>query len=293
MELQSPSNPICCSSQASIFQPITILCHKKPLGSITELWHGFKFKLLSSDKSSSDALHLSCLSWNIEGFSRNIHSLKHYNKNYKPSLIFLSEPQLFQCDAKSLLKTLQGEYSSYLNSEDLYHPDLALERCKAKGGTMLLWETSLDPYISIVPSDSPAILPMVLQLPHHSISCHVVIYLPTSGQEAEFVAALASLDACLNDIYLKYENCPIFIRGDANVNPNNVSRPPYFVIFLTSTIFSVLTFITLPTTTSLAMVPLTLHWMSSYTKIFLLSLKISSLSYASLTTPSLIPTMIS
>ena len=97
---------------------------------------------------------------------------------------------------------------------------------------MLLWKTSLDPYISIIPSDSPAILPMVLKLPHHSASCHVVIYLPTSGQEAEFVAALASLDSCLNDIYLKYEECPIFIRGDANVNPNNASRASLFRHFL-------------------------------------------------------------
>ena len=97
---------------------------------------------------------------------------------------------------------------------------------------MLLWKTSLDPYISIIPSDSPAILPMVLKLPHHSASCHVMIYLPTSGQEAEFVAALASLDSCLNDIYLKYEECPIFIRGDANVNPNNASRASLFRHFL-------------------------------------------------------------
>ena len=97
---------------------------------------------------------------------------------------------------------------------------------------MILWDSSLDPYVSILPPSSPAVLPIILKLPKHAVSCHIVIYLPTSGQEAEFVTALASLDSCLSDIYLKYEDCPVFIRGDANVNPNNVSRASLFRHFL-------------------------------------------------------------
>ena len=151
---------------------------------------------------------------------------------FKPSLICLSEPQLFQCDVKSALEPIQGEYCFFLNSEDLHSPELPLENMRAKGGTMLLWEISLDPYITILPSTTSSILPMLFKPPNHTMSCHIVIYLPTSGQESEFVAAMASLDSCICDIYLKYENCPIFIRGDANVNQNNFSRASLFRHFL-------------------------------------------------------------
>ena len=132
----------------------------------------------------------------------------------------------------SLLAAVKGEYSHFLNSEDLHDPGLALDKCRAKGGTMLLWRSSLDPFVSILPSSTPAILPMLLKLPKHGISCHIVIYLPTSGHEPEFVAAIASLDFYIEEINLKYDGCPIFIRGDANVNPNNVARASLFRHFL-------------------------------------------------------------
>ena len=139
---------------------------------------------------------------------------------------------MFQCDVKPLLASVQGEYSHFLNSEDLFTPELPMEKSKAKGGTMLLWDRSLDPYVKILPSPTPAVLPMVLKLPNFTISCHIVIYLPTSGQETEFVSAMANLDSCLSEIYLKYEGCPVFIRGDANVNPRNISRVRLFHHFL-------------------------------------------------------------
>ena len=73
---------------------------------------------------------------------------------------------------------------------------------------------------------------MMLKIPNYTTSCHIAIYLPTSGLEAEFVSAMASLDACLEEIYLKYDPCPIFIRGDANVNEKHASRAPLFKHFL-------------------------------------------------------------
>ena len=76
--------------------------HQKPLDNL----QGF-FKLVSNDNSPRDAISSSFVSmtWNIEGFSRNLHSLKYFTDQYKPSLVFLSKPQLLQCDASALLKT--------------------------------------------------------------------------------------------------------------------------------------------------------------------------------------------
>ena len=90
------------------------------------------FKLLAPDKSASDANIVTCFSWNIEGLKRNIHSLKYFIDLHKPELIFLSEPQVFQCDVNAILETVHGQFSYHLNSEDFHQPDLALDHPKAK-----------------------------------------------------------------------------------------------------------------------------------------------------------------
>ena len=101
---------------------------------------------------------------------------------------------------------------------------------KAKGGTMVMWETSLDPYISVVPTTSSAVAAILLNLPGVSISAHVAIYLPTAGQEAQFLSALADLEELLRI----HENLRIFIRGDSNVNPKNQSRSSLLSHFLST-----------------------------------------------------------
>ena len=175
-----------------------------------------------------EASCLTCFSWNIEGLRRNIHSLKHFIGLYDPHLIFLSEPQIFQCDIDSLFKTLEGQFSFHLNSEDLLHPELALEHHKAKGGTLALWTSSLDPYVTVIPTLSSSVLAIALAIPNLVISCHICIYLPTAGQENEFFAALSCLDNCLTDLDEAYGTPHIYIKGDANVNPRNTHRAKVF-----------------------------------------------------------------
>ena len=77
------------------------------------------------------------------------------------------------------------------------------------------------------------------------------MYLPTSGKEVEFVSALSSMDACLEMIKEDYD-CPIYLRGDANVNPNNSTR------MSKNTLFPTLISTTTPIITSLEMACLTL-----------------------------------
>ena len=138
--------------------------------------------------------------------------------------MFLSEPQVFQADIKGFLTNVQHEYYFSLNSDDLYDPELALMKSKAVGGTLALWRRWLDPFISVHPVQSSAFLPLILQLPGAVTSVHLALYLPTSGKEYEYVSELASLKNCLDDLKDKYANPVIFIRGDGNFNPKNVSR---------------------------------------------------------------------
>ena len=157
-------------------------------------------------------------------------NLKHFCSEYHPDIVFISEPQAFQCDIASLSKPFLGEYSVLLNSEETSHPELALDCPKAHGGTLVMWRTKLDPFITPLPTTSPSFLPILLQLPGFSPSIHIALYLPTSGRDPDFVSSLSLLDDFVDEMSFTY-GCPIFIRGDANCNPNNTRRTALFSHF--------------------------------------------------------------
>ena len=106
-------------------------------------------------------------------------------EEYHPDLIFLSEPQLFACDAEIVMSHMMGEYCYFLNSHDKLEPDLPLKQSKAHGGTMVIWKRDLDPFIT-VRSDlihSPSFLPLIIQPPGSTPSIHFCTYLPTCGRD--------------------------------------------------------------------------------------------------------------
>ena len=173
------------------------------------------------------------LSWNIEGAKRGSANLAHFVKTLQPALIFLSEPQLFQCDASLALAPLLPTFCYKLNSQDSYYPELALEQRQAHGGTLAMWHSALDPFVSLLPTSSPAVLPLLLSIPGLSKSVHIVVYLPTSGRDEDFVIALASLTAVLDSLLEDHLGVPVFIRGDCNVNPNNLPRVQLLTSFQT------------------------------------------------------------
>ena len=150
--------------------------------------------------------------------------LKSVLSRSKPNFISLSEPQMFQCDAKQVMQHLEGEYCYHLNSDDLHDPELPLVKSRSLGGTMMLWNKEIDPYIEIINTTSTAFLPIVLKMPDLKVSIQVTIYLPTHGKDSEFVSDLADLRNCLDELIERYIDPIIFIRGDGNVNANNSMR---------------------------------------------------------------------
>ena len=178
--------------------------------------------MATSAKATSQ--QLSALTWNIEGIKRNVFSLVEVLTSEKSSLVFLSEPQVYQCVMANIVQYLDHDYCSSLNSEDIMDPELPLLKSKAKGGTMVLWRKWLDPHIKVIPVSTASFLPIVLTLPGCQPSVHVAVYLPTHGQDTEFVSELASLRNCLDDLLTKYSNPCLYIRGDANVNAKNTTR---------------------------------------------------------------------
>ena len=154
---------------------------------------------------------LTALTWNIENIKKNVFVLAQLLSIHRSSIVFLSEPQAYQCDLPALVQYFKHDYSYFLNSEDLVDPELPLVRSKAKGGTMVLWRKWLDPYVRIIPVASSSYLPMVIILPKCRPSVHVALYLPTHGQDTEFVSEIASLRNCLDRLNIEYNYPSIHI----------------------------------------------------------------------------------
>ena len=170
--------------------------------------------------------------WKIEGIKSHQFVITDILLQECPDLVFLSEPQAFRPEADSLLIYLKHSYEYFINSEDQHDPLLPLIKSHAHGGTLVLWRKHLDPYINILPSPSPAILPLLCQIPGVKLSAHICIYLPTHGRDSDFLNELANLELCIEDINMKYDQPAIFIRGDANCSKKNIKRFTIFSQFI-------------------------------------------------------------
>ena len=85
----------------------------------------------------------------------------------------MSEPQVFMCDVAKMMTQFDGAYKFALNSEDSFDLDLSLDRVKAKGGTMAMWDTNLDQYVTVLKTISPAVLPLLVKIPGLLETCHI------------------------------------------------------------------------------------------------------------------------
>ena len=102
---------------------------------------------------------LTVLTWNIESAKKNIFTLKNIVEQERPSLIFISEPQVFQSDINALMDYIKADYCHFLNSEDLHDTEISLISSHAVGGTLCLWKRRLDPYVTVHPVNSSAFNP--------------------------------------------------------------------------------------------------------------------------------------
>ena len=89
---------------------------------------------------------------------------------------------------------------------------------------MLIWDKNLDPFLEVYKPVSPAFMVAILKIPGYKTSVHLSIYLPTHGKDYEFVNEMANLRNCLDDLIEQYSDPIVYIRGDGNVNKNNIPR---------------------------------------------------------------------
>ena len=100
---------------------------------------------------------------------------------------------LFQCDLELETSLFKGEYFTALSSEDMLDPELPLLK-RAKGGTMAMWRSQLDQYVSPCTSASSNFLPLIFSPPGLTTTIHIAVYLPTAGKDVEFVEEIVKLN---------------------------------------------------------------------------------------------------
>ena len=135
---------------------------------------------------------MTVLTWNVEGFSRNVFNLLKILQDEDPHLIFISEPWLHLPDAPLALKEYLYKYNFYLNSEDRHDALLSLSKSRAHGGTLAIWKKELDPYVTMLEPSSSRILALLLEKPGFQTSVHITVYLPTAGQDTAFMKEFPS-----------------------------------------------------------------------------------------------------
>ena len=161
---------------------------------------------------------------NVEGLHRNVHNLRNLVSFHDPDWVFLSETQIFVSDIDLCLDYFKGDYESYLNSQDRFDPEMPLMKTKAFGGTMIMWRRDYDPYVTLYPPPSSAILPVIFHPPGLAKTIHICVYLPTHGHDEIFLGEIEKLMILLTDLSVHHPGTPVFIRGDFNVNEKNSKR---------------------------------------------------------------------
>ena len=146
-------------------------------------------------------------------------------------MVFLSELNMFSHDVPQLMTHISPKYNFSVNSEDKHDTEASFNKNKTHGGTMILWKKDLEPYISIFPTSTSSFLPLVYSPPGSPTTVHIALYLPTSGQEAEFVDQITELKNKIEEILTIHPGSIVFLRGDSNVNPNNRQRSRIFANF--------------------------------------------------------------
>ena len=97
---------------------------------------------------------------------------------------------------------------------------------------MAMWKASMDEYITIYPVLTTSFIPIVYSPPGSPVTVHIVLYLPTSGQESDFVEQVVLLTNTIIELHDKYPGALNYLRGESNVNPNNKTRYKIFSNFL-------------------------------------------------------------
>ena len=99
---------------------------------------------------------------------------------------------------------------------------------------MIFWRKSLSEFISVLSTPSASFSALLFRPPGSPASLQIALYLPTSGKELEFIEEITRLRIYIEDLINNDPDLLVFIRGDSNVNVNQVARTKTFDNFKTT-----------------------------------------------------------
>ena len=132
------------------------------------------------------------------------------------------------------MELFDGRYLFVLNSPDKFDPDLPLSKSKACGGTMIMWKTNFDPFITVLPTCTPALLPILFHPPGVVSTIHICLYLPTAGHDHQFIEELSNLSSTVDGLIQSCPTSSLYIHGDINVGDRNKKRKTLYSSLLHS-----------------------------------------------------------
>ena len=132
--------------------------------------------------------------FNLEGLKRNKFYLSNLVSEYKPLFLFIQEHWLPYHDASYKFDTNFDGYEFLATSSDMFTPveDRMLESGPIWHGTALGWDTNIDHYVSKIPVISERFCGLTYSNNHTNIIAYTA-YMPTSGQDDEFLEVLSKL----------------------------------------------------------------------------------------------------
>ena len=161
----------------------------------------------------------------MEGYNRNRFYLAQLVKKYDCIFIFLQEHWLPHHETEQLLKNDFKSYNFLSTSSDMFLPseDVILQRGPTWHGTAIAWNNKVDSKIKSIPVISERFCGVIYQ------DCDIRViaysaYLPTSGQDEDFLEIVSLLTQdILNNIENK-EKCIIIIGLDSNQSEKSTQR---------------------------------------------------------------------
>ena len=90
-----------------------------------------------------------------------------------------------------------------------------------------MWHSDIHKYVTPLEMSCSSVLPIIVSLPGFKPSCHIGIYMPTAGQDDQFVVSLSAIESAIVLAKEKAgEDTALFIHGDMNASEKNTARFP-------------------------------------------------------------------
>ena len=146
-------------------------------------------------------------------------------KEYQCLFIFLQEHWLPYHESEKRLKTDFLSYNFHTTSSNMFLPteDLLLQRGPTWHGTAIGWHSSVNTNIKKIPVVSDRFCGVV----YHNATTRILAftaYMPTSGQEEEFLEIISQLTLNLLANIEDRKTCSIIIGLDSNQSKKSTSR---------------------------------------------------------------------